>query len=153
MSESRGRPRATARGSPPSIALAVLTVSGGYALQLRDNVPTIASPGYWALFGGAIDGGESPPAAIRREIREELSLDVAEWRELWRVRYYVPFWDALVAHWVFAADLTVLWPTHVLREGHATGVFAIDDLPQPIEPIVTALLERYHGTARGGKGG
>jgi len=32
-------------------------------------------------------------------------------------------------------------------------VFAIDDLPQPIEPIVTALLERYHGTARGGKGG
>ncbi|PYM78818.1 MAG: hypothetical protein DME09_22625 [Candidatus Rokuibacteriota bacterium] len=136
MSESRGRPRATARGSPPSIALAVLTVSGGYALQLRDNVPTIASPGYWALFGGAIDGGESPPAAIRREIREELSLDVAEWREL-----------------VFAADLTVLWPTHALREGHATGVFAIDDLPQPIEPIVTALLERYHGTARGGKGG
>jgi hypothetical protein len=28
-------------------------------------------------------------------------------------------------------------------------VFAIDDFPQPVEPIVTALLERYHGTARG----
>ena len=101
------------------------------------------------IVSGAIDGGESPLAAVRREIREELSLDVAEWRELWRIRYYVPFWDALVAHWVFAADLTVLWPTHVLREGHATGVFAIDDLPQPIEPIVTALLERYHDIARG----
>ena len=43
----------------------------------------------------------------------------------------------------------MLWAKHVLREGHATGVFAIDDLPQPIEPIVTALLERYHDTARG----
>ena len=135
--------------TPPAIVLAILTVSGGYALQLRDNFPTIASPGYWALFGGAIYGGESPVAAIRREIREELSLDVAEWRELWRVRYYVPFWDALVSHSVFAADVTALWAKHVLREGQGTGVFAIDDLPRPIESVVTALLERYHGSLPG----
>jgi 8-oxo-dGTP diphosphatase len=133
----------------PAIALAILTVSGRYALQLRDEIPTIASPGYWALFGGAIDNGESPLAAVRREIREELSLDVAGWRPLWRVRYYVPFWDSLVAHWIFAADVTPLWPRHVLREGRATGVFALPDLPCPIEPVVTALLERYHDASEG----
>jgi len=148
MRESHGGSPAGARANSPAIALAILTVSEGYALQLRDNLPTIASPGYWALFGGAIDGGESPLAAIRREIREELSLDVPQWRKLWRVRYYVPFWDAMVAHWVFAADVTTQWARHVLREGHATGVFRIDDLPQPIEPVVTALLERYHGAVR-----
>src|SRR5207245_11569256 len=94
VSESRGEPRATARANPPSIALAILSVSDAYALQLRDNVPTIASPGYWALFGGAIDGGETPLAAIRRDLREELSLRVAGWRERWRVGRDVPFWES-----------------------------------------------------------
>ena len=70
MSSAAGR-----AGEVPTIALAILTVAGGYALQLRDNIPTIASPGHWALFGGSID-----------------------------------------------------------------------DLPRPIDPIVTALLERYHTT-------
>jgi 8-oxo-dGTP diphosphatase len=148
MKEPHGGSPAGAPANAPEIALAILTVSEGYALQLRDNLPTIASPGCWGLFGGAIDGRESPLAAIRREIREELSLDVPQWQKLWRVRYFVPFWDAVVAHWVFAADVTTLWAGHVLREGHATGVFTIDDLPQPIEPVVTALLERYHGAVR-----
>jgi 8-oxo-dGTP diphosphatase len=146
MSEPCGGPPATAQARPPAIAL--LIVSDCHALQLRDDLPTIVSPGYRALFGGAIGGGGSPLVAIRRESREELSLDVAEWRELWRVRYDVPFWDALVSHWVFAADVTALWAKHVLAEGHPTGVFAIDNLPRPIQPVVTALLERYHGSAR-----
>ena len=130
----------------PAVALAILSVGAGYALQLRDDIPTIASPGYWALFGGSIDAGEAPRDAIRREVFEELTLDVTGWRELWRVRYYVPFLDAMVAHRIFAADVTEVWDRHVLREGRDCGVFAIDDLPRPIEPIVTALIERYHAT-------
>jgi len=31
--------------TPPTVALAILTSGNGYALQLRDDVPTIASPG------------------------------------------------------------------------------------------------------------
>jgi 8-oxo-dGTP pyrophosphatase MutT (NUDIX family) len=126
------------------VVLAILTVAGRYALQLRDDIPTIALPGHWSLFGGSIDAGETPLAAVRREIREELSLDVPDWRELWRVAYFVPYWDAVVPHRVFAADVTDVWERHVLREGQAASVFAIDDLPQPMPPIACALLERYH---------
>ena len=130
--------------APAAVALAILKVAGRYALQLRDNRPDIAAAGHWALFGGSIDSDETPRIAVRREIREELALDVSDWRELWRVRYYVPFRDAEVLHFIFAADVTDVWARHVLHEGQATGLFPIDGLPRPMEPVVAALLERYH---------
>jgi 8-oxo-dGTP pyrophosphatase MutT (NUDIX family) len=135
-------------GNPPVVALAILRVGGLYALQHRDNRPDVASPGFWALFGGSVDGNETPRAAIRREIHEELALAVTEWHELWRVRHYVPLRDAEVLLHIFAADVTDIWARHVLHEGQATGVFPIEDLPHPMEPIVVALLERYHQHAK-----
>jgi 8-oxo-dGTP pyrophosphatase MutT (NUDIX family) len=130
------------------VALAILTVGDGYALQHRDDIPTIAAAGHWALFGGTVSEGEAPAAAIRREIREELALDVTWWRLLWPIQIYVPFRDAVIRHWIFAADVTAEWSRHVLGEGQGCGVFTIDALPRPMETIVTALLERYHATAR-----
>ena len=46
---------------------------GQYLMQLRDNIPTITSPGYWSLFGGALENEETPINGIRRELDEELS--------------------------------------------------------------------------------
>ena len=45
---------------------------GRYLLQLRDNVPTITFPAYWSLFGGALEGLETPINGIKRELYEEL---------------------------------------------------------------------------------
>jgi 8-oxo-dGTP pyrophosphatase MutT (NUDIX family) len=129
---------------PPAVALAILTVGDGYVLQHRDDDPQVASPGCWALFGGGLHDGETPLEAIRREINEELDLDVPGWRELWRVRHFVPFWGAPVLHAIFDADVSSVWHRHVLREGQGTGVFSITALPEPMEAIVIALLERHH---------
>jgi 8-oxo-dGTP pyrophosphatase MutT (NUDIX family) len=138
------------RVPPRCVALAVLTVADGYALQHRDDLPTIAAPGCWGLFGGSVGDDETPVAAIRREIREELDLDLdlGHWRELWRVLYVVPFWGEPVHHVVFAADITGCWHRHVLGEGQGTGVFPIDALPEPMEPVVIAMLQRYHDQER-----
>ena len=52
---------------------AVIVVDGAsYLMQLRDDMPTIFYPGHWGCFGGAMDPGETPSEAIRREIEEEL---------------------------------------------------------------------------------
>lgn len=48
---------------------------GRYLLQRRDTVRTIFYPDHWGFFGGAIDDGENPLAALRRELQEELALD------------------------------------------------------------------------------
>jgi 8-oxo-dGTP pyrophosphatase MutT (NUDIX family) len=146
--ENRAPMRPGASVIPSAVALAILTVGDGYALQLRDDVPTIASPGRWALFGGSLHEGEPPELGIRREIREELSLDAIGWRQLWTVRYYDSFWDAVVPHVIFANDVTTVWSSHVLREGQTAEVFRIDGLPKPMDTIVCALLERYHEQIR-----
>ena len=152
MPTDAGPPRSSppkGRVVPRAVVLAVLTVGDGYALQLRDDRPDVASPGHWALFGGAVQDGETAMEAIRREVGEELGLDVAWWHELWTVRCAVPFWGAEVPHHVFASDVTAMWDRHVLGEGQAAAVFPISALPRPMEPLVIALLERYHAVVRG----
>ena len=59
-----------------AVAAILLAADGRYVLQLRDDVPHIWYPGHWGLFGGSIDPGESEREALRRELREELELEV-----------------------------------------------------------------------------
>jgi 8-oxo-dGTP pyrophosphatase MutT (NUDIX family) len=58
-----------------------------YLLQLRDDIPPIWYPGHWGLFGGGVDAGEDAVAALRRELREELDLDMAEARHFVRFEF------------------------------------------------------------------
>jgi 8-oxo-dGTP pyrophosphatase MutT (NUDIX family) len=63
----------------PGDAAAALIVVGEderYLMQLRDQKPNIFYPGYWGLFGGAIERGDSPETSLRRELEEELGLTV-----------------------------------------------------------------------------
>ena len=58
--------------SMKSIAIAILYREDKFLVQLRDNIPTIVHPGVWALFGGHLEGEESPDDAVKREIEEEI---------------------------------------------------------------------------------
>ncbi len=45
---------------------------GRYLLQLRDDKPGLPLRDHWVVFGGQIEIGEAPEAALRRELTEEL---------------------------------------------------------------------------------
>ncbi|MBN1778606.1 MAG: NUDIX domain-containing protein [Candidatus Buchananbacteria bacterium] len=54
-----------------------------YLFVLRDNKPNIPNPNMWGLFGGGIEPGESPDETIRREIAEEVDIDVFDIKKIY----------------------------------------------------------------------
>jgi 8-oxo-dGTP pyrophosphatase MutT (NUDIX family) len=60
-----------------SAAIIVLE-DGRYLLQLRDDLESIWYPDHWGCFGGGLEPGEDPLAALCRELREELSYEIGE---------------------------------------------------------------------------
>lgn len=107
---------------PVEVAIAILYSSGQFLMQLRDNIPGILYPGYWGLFGGHIDPGETPEAALLRELGEEIT--------------YTPPWiskfgcysDSKVFRHVFQAPLTVELNQLVLNEGWDMGLLTPEQI-------------------------
>jgi 8-oxo-dGTP pyrophosphatase MutT (NUDIX family) len=127
-------------------AHAILLLHGEYVLQLRDSKPNISAPGLWALFGGTIRTGETPPQTIRREIYEELSLKPAGYRYLWFLDYFSPFVKGLVRGWFFVSDVSSVWAGHRLNEGQAVGAFRFEQIAD-LDMLwnMRHAIERYHG--------
>ena len=59
-----------------AVAALLLQDDGRYLMQLRDDKAGIFFPGHWGCFGGAVEDGEDPAQALRRELREELELEL-----------------------------------------------------------------------------
>lgn len=56
----------------------MLSPGGELILQQRDNKPGISNPGRITAFGGGCDEGEEPLHAAKREMQEELGLDLQD---------------------------------------------------------------------------
>ncbi|HVO93762.1 MAG TPA: NUDIX domain-containing protein [Terriglobales bacterium] len=54
--------------------------NGKLLIYLRDDKPEIPFPNYWDFFGGHVEAGETPEAALARELKEELDLDLHHWQ-------------------------------------------------------------------------
>ena len=62
-----------AGNGPDRTVVVILPYREGQVLmQLRDDKEGIAFPGKWGFFGGAVEPGESPEDAARRELAEEI---------------------------------------------------------------------------------
>jgi 8-oxo-dGTP pyrophosphatase MutT (NUDIX family) len=79
-----------------SVCAIIQTLSQKFLLQMRDNRPEIWFPGYWGLFGGQIEKNETPIIGLKRELAEELNLQV----EIDQINYFTK----LVIDFEFAAS-------------------------------------------------
>lgn len=133
--------------APVEVALAVLEREGLWLLQLRDDIAGIVAPGCWGLFGGHLESGESPEEALRRELFEEIRLQVGA-VESW----YVSRSPEKIRH-VFRARLQT--PLHALEllEGQDLALFPPDTLASGLgfspalrqfRPLAESTLEALH---------
>lgn len=75
-----------------AVAAIIVVDDGRYLMQLRDDKPGIFYPGHWGLFGGAVEPGEEPVEALKRELIEELEFSPKNIRYFTRMDFdFDPF--------------------------------------------------------------
>ncbi len=135
------------------VAIAILFQADQFLLQLRDNIPTILYPGYWAFFGGHMEPGETPEEAIWRELKEEIAY-TPPWLKLFRRQE-----DERVVRNIFYGPLEVPLAQLELNEGWDMGLWTVADiqrgerysaaaaevrpLGQPHQQILLDFVEHY----------
>ena len=98
---------------------------GRIAMQLRDNKPGLPAANKWGLFGGLIDGNQTPKDAALREIQEELGVSLDPERlSLYRT-HYIP--EQNLTTWIFHCPVEGDLDHAVLREGQTWAFIAEDD--------------------------
>lgn len=108
----------------------------------RDNIPTIRSPDSWQLVGGGIEEGETPEQGLIREVKEEVSYDLKEFKLITKTKG-----STGEDVWVYAAFIDKEEePKFILGpgEGQEIGWFTIDEaLAIKLTPGTRILLSKY----------
>jgi len=86
---------------------------------LRDEDPEI---GKWVLFGGGVEDGESPEAALAREIKEELGYQIK------RADFFGEYKDGGIKQVIYILREPVDIENLKLAEGAAMKFFALSGL-------------------------
>ena len=66
--------------SLPAQCVAGALMSGGKVLLVKRSPSRAYYPGVWDLFGGHVESGESLEDALRREVHEELGVELDSFR-------------------------------------------------------------------------
>jgi len=108
----------------------------------RDNIPTIPSPDCWQLVGGGIEQGETPEQGLIREVKEEASYNLKEFKLIIKTKGSLGE-DV----WVYVAFVDKdEEPKFILGpgEGQEIGWFTIDEaLVTKLTPGTKILLTKH----------
>jgi 8-oxo-dGTP pyrophosphatase MutT (NUDIX family) len=104
------------------VAIALLYQDNQFLMQLRDDLPTIIYPGHWAFFGGHLEPGEAPEAAVQRELLEEIGYAPPQ------LTLFQCWDDGAVIRHCFHGPLTVPLSDLQLTEGQDLGLCSVVEI-------------------------
>lgn len=119
-------------------AVGLVVVDGArYLMQHRDRMEGILYPDHWGLFGGALDAGETPEQALRRELAEELRLEFETAEYFTAVNYDFRFCGkGLVKREYFVINITAAQRSAlVLGEGQGMADFSAEEV-LALSPVI-----------------
>jgi 8-oxo-dGTP diphosphatase len=129
---------------PVHVCAAVILHQNKILLTLRPDDKKLG--GYWEFPGGKIEAGESPQFALRRELQEELDIEIGvgelletvhhsyEWGNV-KILAYACTWKSGTIKHLEVADHCWVAPENLLNY----DILAAD------RPIINKLLEQYSG--------
>jgi len=128
----------------PVVSAILVNGAGEVLMQLRDDKPGLEDAAHWTLPGGYVEDGETPGEAIRRELREEMELDIDLMYQGSHRAQREPCGAVTVEQHLFTGWLDAPAESIPLHEGQALRYFGSADLADlPIAFDHRATLERY----------
>jgi 8-oxo-dGTP diphosphatase len=122
---------------------------GEFLLALRDNKPGIPFPDHWDLIGGHVEDDESPEEALVREYKEELNLDLKEYK--FYKKYECLTGDAYEnIKYIYSGKINIPIEKITLLEGERPQYFSREEIPDVkfaniIKSVVMDyILDKYH---------
>ncbi len=110
----------------PCVTAILYNSQGQVLLYQRDNKANLSFPGYWSTLGGTVEAGETPEDAIRRELEEEIELEVPV--KFWKVYERAHSSEITIIQYVFVGCLERPVTELVLNEGQALAYFEETEL-------------------------
>ena len=97
---------------------------------LRDDKPDIPYPNTWGLIGGHLEGRETPIQALKREVKEEINIDIKD------VKYLDKFDDGVGnVVYVFKSKIDKKSNEITLNEGQRLEFFDLNILIKQKVPL------------------
>jgi len=98
-------------------------------LYLRDNKPGIPFPNHWDLIGGHLEKGETPEEALVRETKEELNIDLKEYK--FYKKYECLTGDAYEnIKYIYTGKINLPIEEITLLEGERAQYFTREEIPE-----------------------
>lgn len=103
---------------------------GKYLFVLRDNNPNIPNPNCWGLIGGGIEEGEEPIEALKREIKEEIGIELHDIKKIsvLEVPLTINGKTTIVLGHVFLSHTDAEIKDIKLKEGQKVEYFTLDEI-------------------------
>lgn len=111
-------------------AAIIVTETKRFLLQHRDDRDDIWFPNFWGLFGGAIEAGEQPDAALRRELEEELGFAPRQLQYFSQIAFDLGFarLGVRLRYYFIAEILERDIESFTLQEGQNMALFDADEI-------------------------
>ncbi|XOB40803.1 MAG: NUDIX hydrolase [Candidatus Nealsonbacteria bacterium] len=112
-------------------------------LQHRDN-NTSWYPGHWGIFGGQIEKGENPEQAARREIKEEIGIELVDLKFF--KKYGLKRRKGIYKAFFFTAPLTISVEKlkYQQTEGQDLGFFSFNEIKDlKVTDLTKAALKDF----------